>query len=37
MDKMSEAVLMIKALDAIPEVHTIRVVLCVLGADPFDL
>ena len=37
MGKMSEAVLMIKALDAIPEVCTIRVVICVLDADPFNL
>ena len=35
--KMSEAVLMIKALNAIPEVRTIRVILCVLGSDSFNL
>ncbi len=35
--KMSEAVLMIKVLDAIPEVRTNWVVLCVLDADPFNL
>ena len=34
--KMSEAVLMIKVLDAIPEVRTDWVVLCVLDADPFN-
>ena len=35
--KMSKAVLMIKVLGAIPEVRTIRVVLRVLGSDPFNL
>ena len=37
MGKMSEAVVMIKVLDAIPEVHTDWVALCVLDADPFNL
>lgn len=37
MGKMSEAVLMIKVLGAIPEVRTIRVVLHVLGSHPFNL
>ena len=36
MGKMSEAVLMIKVLDAIPGVRTNWVFLCVLDADPFN-
>ena len=37
MGKMSEAVLMIKVLNAIPEVRIIKIVLYILDADSLDL